>query len=102
MGGQEKYSSVDEQVLVRRLVLDCDGNVLVAVLGDSEDGLNLGAGEHLDNFAGEAGEVTVLELEGAVLVGGSELWTANADLIQLRHLNQTFGVGQSQVVPQHR
>ena len=43
---QDSCVYVDEQVLVW-LVLDGDRNVLVAVLGDPESGLDLGAGEHL-------------------------------------------------------
>ena len=39
-------------------LLDSDRNVLLAVLGDPESGLDFGAGEHLNNVAGEAGEVT--------------------------------------------
>ena len=51
------------------LVLDGNGNVLVAVLGDPEGGLNLRAGEHLNQVVGEAGEVAVLELENMPVVG---------------------------------
>ena len=48
--GQDSSVDVDEQVLV-----------LVAVLGDLKDGLDLGAGEHLDKVGREAGEGTILE-----------------------------------------
>ena len=48
--GQDSSVDVDEQVLV-----------LVAVLGDLKDGLDLGAGEHLDKVVGEAGKGTILE-----------------------------------------
>ena len=40
------------------------------MLGDSEGGCDLGAGEQFDNVAGEAGEVTILESEGTTLTSG--------------------------------
>ena len=46
------------------------------MLGDPEGGCDLGAGKQLDNVAGEAGKVTILESEGASLISGGELAAA--------------------------
>ena len=93
---QDSSVNVNEQVLIR-LVLNGDWDILVIVLGNSEDGIYSGVGEHLDNVSSEAGEVTVLELERAALVRSGKFAVAEADLVKFRHLNQPVGDGQGQV-----